>query len=115
MGKFYKIKNLTPHQIKILLGGGAFTFDPSEQCARIIINEKEGSPLMGIPVSYVDHGEVVELPEPEHGTAYIVSQMVAQARKDRGDLFFPLGLVRDEQTHRVLGACKLGQIKKEEE
>jgi len=111
--KTKRIKNLTPHQVRILVGGGAFTIDPSDLCARIVINEEDGEPVMGIPVAWVNHGEVVDLPDPEEGTALIVSQMVAQAARGRDDLFFPLGIIRDEQTHRVLGANKLGRISRE--
>lgn len=113
MGQFYRVKNLTPHQIRILVGGGVFTFDPTEMCARIVVKEEKADNMMGIPVSVVSYGEVLELPEPEVGTALIVSQMVAQARPERDDLFFPLTLIRDVQTHKVLGAMRLGRTRKE--
>ena len=96
MGKFHKIKNLTPHQIKILLGGGAFTFDPGEQCARIIINEED--PLMGIPFLMLTMVRWSNCLNRTWHSVYCFTDG-SSGKEGQEDLFFPLGLVRDEQTH----------------
>ena len=107
-----RVRNCTPHPVRILLGGGEFVFEPSGDLARIETDERCGDAFMGIPVSYVDYGRVSGLPDEEEDTALIVSQMVAQELEERDDLYFPIGLVRDEKTHKVLGAKGLGKIRR---
>ena len=78
-----RVRNCTPHPVRILLGGGEFVFEPSGDLARIETDERCGDALMGIPVSYVDYGRVSGLPDEEEDTALIVSQMVAQELEER--------------------------------
>lgn len=51
-------------------------------------------------------GEIKNLPEPEEGTIYIVSQIVATAAKDRDDLFMVEDTIRDTEG-RIIGAKNL--------
>lgn len=107
-----RIKNYTPHPVRMLVGGGTFTFDPTEKPARVLVKEDDGDALMGIPVSSVEYGEVIDLPEEEEGTALIVSQLVAQRLEERDDLYFPTGIVRDEVNKKIIGATRLGKIRR---
>lgn len=108
MGEIQKLINLTPHQIRIPLGGGVLVFEESGQCARIETCVEEGLPIMGVPIVLVNHGEITGLPEPEEGVGYIVSQMVAR-HAGRDDLFYPTGLMRDK-SGRVTAAAKLARL-----
>lgn len=49
-----------------------------------------------IPVREITYGPVQDLPAPEMGIAYIVSQLVVKGEPRRADLFYPADLVRDE-------------------
>lgn len=71
------------------------------------LNENRGQcpPLFSIKVNSTSFGEVEGLPEPQEGTIFIVSALVAQAlRGVRDDLVIPDDTVRDEQG-RIIG-CK---------
>ena len=71
------IINLTPHIVRLNSGE---EFPPSGTVARVSSSYKEVDPGM----YRVEFGEVVGLPEPQEGTLYIVSGLVAAAteRKD---------------------------------
>lgn len=103
-----KLVNLTPHPIRIPLGGGVLVFEESGQCARISTEIVEGPPIMGVPTALVRHGEITGLPDKEEGVGYIVSQMIA-LESGRDDLYFPTELVRDK-AGRVTAAAKLARV-----
>lgn len=111
MTEIRKLVNLTPHQIRIPLGGGVLIFEESGQCARIATEIEEGPPIMGVPTSLVRHGEITGLPEKEEGVGYIVSQMIALEAK-RDDLYYPTELMRDKNG-RVTAAAKLARVIRE--
>ena len=81
-----KIVNLTPHEITIC----GLVIPPSGIIARlseetkimrtIIVNEVE------IPIIAKFYGKIVDLPEPEVDTVFVVSLLVAQ-QAQRGDVF----------------------------
>ncbi len=48
------------------------------------------------PRTLVGYAEVSDLPDPEPGVVYVVSQLVVAACPDRTDLAFPAGLLRDD-------------------
>ena len=48
-------------------------------------------------------------PDPLGAIAYVVSRMVAEAVPHRGDLYFPMDVVRDEQG-QILYARSLGRV-----
>lgn len=102
-----EVRNLTPHQVRILLGGGAFTFDPSG-CARLDTETINNGSIWGIPTADIQLGVVGGLPPQQEGIVYIVSQIVAHAI-DRDDLYYPIDIARDKQG-RVIGANKLARI-----
>ena len=103
-----KLINLTPHPIRIPLGGGVFVFEGSGQCARIQTEIEEGPPIMGVPTSLVRHGEITGLPPRETGVGYIVSQIVA-LHSERDDLFYPTETVKDRHG-RITGAVRLARV-----
>ena len=92
-----EIKNYTPHKINIFDGGEEIeTVEPSGQTARVEMEEIDGEPVDGIPVTKSEPGEVVGLPEPEEGAIVIVSGMV-EAQTTRPDVYSPGPLVRDDE------------------
>jgi len=106
-----KFVNLTPHSIIFMdaAGNTVLTVEPSGQVARCSVTREKVGEINGIPVNRSRFGEVENLPEPEEGTVYIVSNLVAQAVPDREDVFFPDDLVRDENGN-VIGCRALGRI-----
>jgi len=96
--------NLTPHAIVIRLADGTdLTFPPSGKVARV--DELPTTILTGIndiPIlSRTVFGEVIDLPEPVEGTAFIVSGLVA-GQVYRADVFAPAtgpkdGAVRNDK------------------
>lgn len=104
--KDLQLVNCTPHAINIIDGP---TIPPSGIVARVKATTVKVGDINGIPVTATMFGEVENLPEPEFGTIYIVSSLVAQARPDRDDLFIPNESVRDDQG-RIIGCRSLGCI-----
>lgn len=80
-----RLINLTPHEVTIALPDGRMiTIPPSGRVARVstvqeIIGTVETPDGYAIPVVETRFGEIDGLPEPEDGTIYIVSSLVAQA------------------------------------
>ncbi len=85
-----KIVNLTPHAIVLMDEEGSViaTFPPSGQVARVNTSVEVVGSLHGAPVKRTVFGEVNGIPDPEEGTVYLVSTLVAQAAK-RGDVVSP--------------------------
>jgi hypothetical protein len=54
-------------------------------------------------------GQVVDLPEPQDDTLYIVSRAVAEAARDRDDLVVPDNVIRDDQG-RVIACRALARV-----
>jgi len=132
---YKKVVNLTPHSINFILPYNieigqdelgtpeyvteerSYSLPPSGTVARCnvdrekkdkIIDEIDGWEIT-IPVTKTRFGEVEGLPEPQEGTIYIVSNLVAQAVPDREDVFFPDDIVRDSQGN-IIGCRALGKI-----
>ena len=100
--------NLTPHAIVVRMPDGSdLTFPPSGKVARVdeMPSEVVGT-LFGIPViSRTVFGQVIDLPEPVEGFAYIVSGLVAGVVY-RNDVFSPAtgpkdGALRNDKGHIV--------------
>ena len=133
--KFRKLVNLTPHQINFVLPchieagedelgtpvyvteEKIYSLAPSGTIARCRVERKEIDSIIAeiddwgitIPITSAKFGEVEGLPEPEDGTVYIVSNLVAQAVPHRDDVFFPDDVVRDENGN-IIGCRALGKI-----
>jgi len=87
------IVNLTPHQIQVV---GFPPIPPSGRVARVAAELTDAGSVGGIPCQRREFGAVVDLPEPQADTFFVVSALVAAAAGGRGDLLAPGELVRDE-------------------
>ena len=103
------IKNLTPHPVTILAEDRTVVIPPSGIVARVQSNVKRYGMLDGVPITHTSYTDIIDLPEPEAGTLYITSCLVAQACPKRTDVLFPNEIVRDE-SKRVIGCKSLGRI-----
>ena len=101
-----KIINLTAHDVNIVCdNGGVKTFKPSGTVARCTQTTTKIGCVNGIPLTQTSFGVVVDLPQPQEDTIFIVSRLVLNACKGvRDDLIVPNDLVRDNQGN-IIG-CK---------
>jgi hypothetical protein len=101
-----KLVNLTPHTLHIHSYDGAeVTALPSEGSARCAVFEEQiGDVNNTIPIYATRYGEIDGLPDPQEGTAYVVSLLVRQSLPERKDLLSPGQLIRDDEG-KVIG-CK---------
>lgn len=104
-----KMINLTPHTINFVTNGIKIVIEPSGEIARVTCTSKVVDIINEIPVTENEYGEVTGLPDPEEGTIYIVSSIVAQRCKDRTDVFIPSDSIRDEKG-RIVGCKALGRV-----
>lgn len=100
-----KIVNLTPHPL-VFVDGRTIESSGIARCAQ---TDKEIGIFAGLPIVVTEFGEVVDLPEPVDGTAYVVSSITAQACKERMDVFVPSRPLRDDKG-RIIGCGALGRI-----
>lgn len=131
--EIFNAVNLTPHDINIVGEDGSIqhVIPPSGAIARckveretidhgyiyIPINKPDPdnprtfivSNHVEVPITQTKFGEVEGLPEKEYKTIYIVSSLVAQACKDRTDVFIPDDTVRDNEG-KIIGCRSLGRI-----
>lgn len=91
------MKNLTPHEIRILSSTGEeiLRLPPSGAIARVGQTREIVGTLEGVPIHRSAYGAVLGVPEAVDGVALIVSAMVRLALPGRRDLFSPGELVRD--------------------
>ena len=101
-----KIINLTAHNVNIVCSNGDVkTFEPSGTVARCTQTTTQIGCVNGIPLTQTSFGVVVDLPQPQEDTIFIVSRLVLNACKGvRDDLIVPNDLVRDNQGN-IIG-CK---------
>ena len=102
-----KIVNLTQHEVKEAESG--LCFSPSGLVARVETECSNVEKIGGIQMYSRSFGQVIDLPEPQLDTLYIVSALVFEAAKNRQDLLAPGELVRDEKGRPI--GCK-GFVKK---
>lgn len=99
-----ELVNLTPHTLNIqAMNGEIISIPPSGKVARIEEETKEGDSIEGISTHWVVLCRMKDTPPWIEGRYYITSKLVAQVL-NRGDVFSPGPLVRDEQgrpTHCV--------------
>ena len=89
------LKNLTPHEIKIITEEGTVVAKPSGVVARCEEHEELIGDLGGAPLTRIVLGDVVDLPPEEEGVILIVSHIVLQACPERKDLVKPGKPVRN--------------------
>lgn len=100
-----KMINLTPHEI-VLCG----IILPSEGLARCQSFVEKIAEIDGISVNRRWFGEVTGLPEPQEGTIFIVSAIVAQAvAGKRDDVFVTDDPIRNEN-NQIIGCKALAKI-----
>lgn len=97
-----KIINLTPHAINITDGP---TFPPSGTVARVTTQQVDAGTIAGIQVKKQTFGDIVDLPDPQPDTIFVVSAIVLAAAKAQGriDVVAPdtANAVRNEDGHIV--------------
>lgn len=103
------IINLTPHTINFINGDDTIAVPASGTIARLTTQTVQIGDINGIPVTTTVFGDVENLPDPSPDTVYIVSSLVAQACRDRDDVYIPNESVRDDQG-RIIGCKSLGRI-----
>lgn len=104
-----KIINLTPHTINLYRGGEMIMAIPSSGVARVSVTSQIIGEVCGFPVRRNVYGEIIGLPDPEEGTMYIVSALVAQAAKDRRDLLLVDDTVRNAEG-QIIGCRGFARI-----
>lgn len=82
---------------------------PEGTVARVSVKTATVGKIDGIPVTKSVYGEVMDLPEPEEGTIYIVSALVAGRVPEREDVFIPNESIRDEKG-RIVGCKSIGHV-----
>lgn len=103
------IINLTPHEVNIVLENGAISIPTSGTVARVAAKTEKTGDINGIPVTETVFGDVEGLPEPQDGTVFIVSTLVAQRVHNRSDVFVPSEPVRDS-AGKIIGCKSLGRV-----
>ena len=103
-----KLKNLTPHNVVIVINEATKIVIPSDGIARVT-ETKTATPSIDVDCVVIEtfmsaFGEVENLPPQEEGVMLIVSALVASATKARYDLLVPGELVRDDGGNIV--GCK---------
>ncbi len=106
--------NLTPHEVTIFQGDRiVMTVAPSGTVARLGEDPEFYAVVSGVEYHRVILGEPVGLPEPEAGTALIVSMpmlmALAAAGIHRPDVVYPFGQVRDGGG-RIIGCRSLATL-----
>lgn len=91
--------NLTPYTINILNENDQeiMAIPANGIVARYSQSEETVMTIDGINVTRQTFGDVFDLPEPQDGSFFIVSRLVAMAAPDRLDLLIPGPLVRNDQ------------------
>lgn len=80
--------NLTPHAIHVLKGEKIVEFPASGKVARLQTLTEPRPEIDGFRVDATRYGDVSDLPEPEDGMVFIVSQMIVAAVR-RPDVVAP--------------------------
>lgn len=99
------IVSLLPHVTSVVMPDDSVMFiDPSGTVARCSQTEETVGVVDSIPLTRQTFGAVTGLPDPEEGTWFLVSRMVAVAVPERHDLLIPGPLVRDDKG--VVTGCR---------
>lgn len=93
----YTFINLTPHDVHVRnTSGEIITFPRSGTIARCAENIVTDGRIDGFNIYHKEYGDVIDLPDEQPDTLYIVSYMILQRLPDRVDLFAPGLLLRDD-------------------
>jgi hypothetical protein len=101
-----RFNNLTPHDVKIVVGETVTVIPPSGVEARVSATDRLEQVVDGIPLFETFFGEVTGLPDAEENITLIVSAMVVSASPGRTDLRSPAKLIRDS-SGAVIGCAGL--------
>ena len=109
-----RIVNLTPHALTFVAGDEIVASIPSSGQARCAQSRQQIGTVdlagHAIPVNRTQFGAVSGLPEPEPGTIYVVSVVVASALAgSRDDVYVTDDAVRDADG-RVIGCRALARL-----
>ena len=98
--------NKTPHPVTIVNEASEVirVIAPEGEPIRLTAKIVAAEPIDGVPTSRTEFGEAENLPAPQPGTFFIVSQIVKNACLDRRDLLVPAEVVRD--ANGVIVGCK---------
>jgi len=122
--KKLKLVNLTPHSINFVSAESSkypnmppeveASIPPSGTIARVsfspILEEKlKMENGYEVPVIRIKRFSITNLPDPQEGVGYIVSKAVAEAARERKDLYTLFHLKRD-RNGQVLGGASLSKI-----
>ena len=84
-----KIVNITPHAIVVRTPAGDTTFQPDGTVARVSVSTAQNGTINGFETRKDEFGGVEGLPAQSPDVFFIVSRMVKEAAKERGDLLSP--------------------------
>lgn len=114
-----RLINLSTHPVTVYAGDAPLASWPASGVfARLAERHRTANAVAtdqgDIPVTEVSYApEVIDLPEPAAGTAYLVSRVLA-AQVRRADLHFPFDEVRDDDG-RIVGCRGLGRFAEDED
>lgn len=110
--KNIKLVNCTPHDVNLITKNGNITFPRSGIIPRLTEQQVKINSINsnGIEIDIMQKSflEPEGLPEPQEGTIYIVSALVAGA-VNRDDIVIPNDIVRDDQGI-IIGCRSLAKI-----
>lgn len=83
-------------------GNNILNLEPSGCCPRCSVKRRNVGYVNGVPINESVFGEVTDLPLEKEDTIFIVSRVVAEACRDRKDLYIVDDAVRDD-AGRIIG------------
>ena len=111
-----KLVNKTPHVLNLVTEDGTkISLEPVLPTPRVSSSSVKTASYTITDSNGIEHtvireapvfGEVVDLPEPQEGTIYVVSMLVAARAVGRNDLVFPGRQLRNE-AGQVIGCAGL--------
>src|SRR5690606_34225547 len=108
-----KVVNCTPHDVNLITENGSITFPRSGIIPRLTEQQVKINSVIvnGIEIDIMKKSflEPEGLPEPQEGTIFIVSALVAGAVKNRDDLVIPNDIIRDDKGN-IIGCKNLARI-----
>ena len=104
--------NLTPHTLTVVdRNGKIHNIEPSGIIARVHTAKTTIGSTDGFGVTVEVTGNVIDMPEPEWLTLYIVSRVVATQLMGRTDVLVPGDFIRDEAGN-IVGCNGFSTIRK---